>query len=148
MISFRTIMIFVVISIVVLVAGKSRGADGGLGEITLNYEGTSATVFSFVLNNRSGQPIVVLASTTPQKKVIPWYTTMVCTPSNDSFSEAINSPPLGYSDKASRIRISPDKSLLLSVDKEDIVVRFKGGHCHLQLRLANGISVESKDFQL
>jgi hypothetical protein len=127
-------------------ACKSPVLIGPPGEITLNYESASNTNYFFVLENRSTQPIRLYVSKTG-KGIMPWSTTMVCTPANPASSEAINSPPLGYSDKRDTINVFPESSVRLSIEKEDIALRFVGGHCHLQLRLPDRETIESKNFQ-
>jgi len=138
---------FLAVAVVVLVACKGPGLTGPPGEITLSYDGASDTDFFFMLENRSTQPTLFPATKTLGKGVMPWNTTMVCMPPNHTPLEGINSPPLGYSDRPDRITVSPGGRLRLTIEKEDIVLRFKGGQCHLQLRLPNGAAIESKDFQ-
>lgn len=138
---------FFAVAVVVLVACQGPSLIGPPGEITLTYTGESDTNFFFVLENRSAQPINFLASKTFLKGVMPWNTTMVCTPQNHASVEGSNSPPLGYGDKPDNIRVLPEGRLRLRIDKEDTALRFKDGNCHLQLRLANSAFIESKAFQ-
>jgi hypothetical protein len=127
-------------------ACKGPARIGPPGAITLNYDSASNTNYFFVLENRSTQSIRLYASKTG-KGIMPWNTTLICTPANPASSEAINSPPLGYSDKRDTINVLPESSIPLSIEKEDIALRFVGGHCHLELRLPDGEQIESKNFQ-
>jgi hypothetical protein len=137
---------FLVTAAVFLSACTSSGALDPSDQIALSYNGASDSLFFFVLKNRSSQPIYLPATKTREKGVMPWNTTMVC--ANRAYTEGSNSPPLGYSDKPDNITVSPQRRLRLSVEKEEFILKFKNGRCHLELRLPGNLTIESNEFPI
>jgi hypothetical protein len=130
MTTFHTLLkILLTSAVIVLFACKSESSSSFAASdgISLSYTGASATIFSFTLQNRSAQPIYILATKTHEDDVIPWKTTLVCTSGKDpSYSEAINAPPLGYGDKSDRVSVARGSNLRLRLNKEDVPTRFEG----------------------
>jgi hypothetical protein len=136
------VLIIAVAMAAALIVPHASGPITPPGQITLSYSGGSDSSYFFVLDNRSAQAIYLRGTRGFWIGVIPSDTVMSCTGGISAKTEADNSP---YRDLGG-IKVSPEERLRLTVAKNAVTARHKGGECYVQLlgKLCTGSCASGK----
>jgi hypothetical protein len=126
---------------------REEGVVARTGEIALKYESLSRRAAIFVLENGTTQAVAVRADHTFWGRTIPWDTAMVCTAAHSTREDETS---MALSDGFPKIvSLPPGNRMQLRVEGDDVsfAVGHKGGSCRLRLRLQNGSTIESVQFE-
>ena len=113
------------------------------GQAELRFMRSSPTGLQLELRNGSNRAIS-FRGTLGSSAADPWNTLMEC---KESDSDEWLEEPYGLVDGEDRkVEVLPGESVLLEIS-DDFASRYKGGVCHVSLRLFGGIFIKSNDFR-
>jgi hypothetical protein len=114
------------------------------GKVTFEYDGISESDVSFRLHNGADRSIYLRGARTLTLAVDPWDAGIACDAISPGGSEE---DLIGFSEGTPTIfDIKPGESVRLLI-RTKLPQRYKGGVCHVRLRLKDGSTVGPTDFR-